>query len=50
MDVLATCQTNIACLLEVVSALQSEIDVNGAGEMNQQIMGIASSAIFDFSK
>jgi len=39
MGAIATCQTNVACLLELVDAMQSGTNVDGAEEKVQQIMG-----------
>ena len=40
MGALATCQTNVTCLLELVDALQSGTNVNGADRKIQQITGL----------
>lgn len=39
MGALATCQTNVACLLELLDAMQSGTNVDGANEKIQQITG-----------
>jgi len=39
MGPLATCQTNVACLLELVDALQSGTNVDGAEDKIHQITG-----------
>jgi len=40
MGALATCQTNITCLLELADALQSGTNINRADEKIQQITGL----------
>jgi len=39
MGALATCQTNVTCLLELVDAMQSGANVDGVDEKIQQITG-----------
>jgi len=39
MGAIATCQTNVACLLELVEAMQSGTNVDVAGSKIQQITG-----------